>query len=178
MGDDIPEEQDQKKEREFNEIVLKYSPRIYKNVRGMVGNHEDTDDIIQETFLKAYKNIKSFKGEADVGTWLMRIALNIVFSRSRRKKIFSSVSLEDYSNRLIANEKSPEESIVEAERRRIVREGLSNLPEKQRAVFVLRMYDDMSFREISEIMETSESASRANFHQALNKLKLIAAEQS
>ncbi len=178
MGDDIPEEQDQKREREFNEIVLKYSPRIYKNVRGMVGNHEDTDDIIQETFLKAYKNIKSFKGEADVGTWLMRIALNIVFSRSRRKKIFSSVSLEDYSNRLIANEKSPEERIVEAERRRIVREGLSNLPEKQRAVFVMRMYDDMSFKEISEVMGTSESASRANFHQALNKLKLIAAEQS
>ena len=178
MGDDIPEEQDQKKEREFNEIVLKYSPGIYKNVRGMVGNHEDTDDIIQETYLKAYKSIKSFKGEADVGTWLMRIALNIVFSRSRRKKIFSSVSLEDYSNRLIANEKSPEERIVEAERRRIVREGLSNLPEKQRAVFVLRMYDDMSFREISEIMGTSESASRANFHQALSKLKLIAAEQS
>ena len=178
MGDDIPEEQDQKKEREFNEIVLKYSPGIYKNVRGMVGNHEDTDDIIQETFLKAYKSIKSFKAEADVGTWLMRIALNIVFSRSRRKKIFSSVSIEDYSNRLIANEKSPEERIVEAERRRIVREGLSNLPKKQRAVFVLRMYEDMSFREISEIMGTSESASRANFHQALNKLKLIAAEQS
>ena len=178
MGDDIPEEQDQKREREFNEIVLKYSPRIYKNVRGMVGNHEDTDDIIQETFLKAYKNIKSFKGEADVGTWLMRIALNIVFSRSRRKKIFTDNALEEFSNRLAANEKSPEERIVESERRRIVREGLSSLPEKQRAVFVLRMYDDLSFREISEIVGTSESASRANFHQALNKLKLIAAAQS
>ncbi len=178
MGDDIPEGQEQKKEREFNEIVLKYSPGIYKNVRGLVGTHEDTDDIIQETFLKAYKNIESFKGEADVGTWLMRIALNIVFSRSRRKKIFTDNALDEYSNRLVANEKTPEEIIVESERRRIVREGLNTLPEKQRAVFVLRMYDDLSFREISEIVGTSESASRANFHQALNKLKLIAAEQN
>jgi len=178
MGDDIPEEQNRKKEREFNEIVLKYSPGIYRNVRGMVGTHEDTDDIIQETFLKAYRNMESFKGEADIGTRLMRIALNIVFSRSRRKKIFTNNSLEEYSKGFATNEKSPEERIIESERRRIVREGLSKLPEKQRAVFVLRMYDDLSFREISEIVGTSESASRANFHQALNKLKLIAAEQS
>ncbi|MCH7955742.1 MAG: sigma-70 family RNA polymerase sigma factor [Candidatus Marinimicrobia bacterium] len=165
-------------EQHFNRIVLKYGERIYRTVRGMVGTHEDADDIVQETFLKAYKNIDSFRGEADIGTWLTRIALNLTYTKTRRKKLFSDNPVDDYVDRISSNTDLPEVSVEENERRMMVENGLKTLPEKQRAVFVLRMYEEMKFKEIAALMGTSESTSRANFHQALTKLKKFVSEKS
>jgi len=176
MGDDISKGEDLNPDKGFNELVLEYGPRIYSTVRGMVGTHETADDIVQETFLRAYRNQKSYRGEAEIGTWLTRIALNLVYSRSRRKKIFSFTSIDDYSDKIATDAPLPEDRIIEEERRNFVESTLGKLPNKQRAVFVLRMYEDKSFKEIASIMGTSESASRANFHQALNKLKKLASE--
>ncbi len=165
-------------EQEFNRIVLKYGERIYRTVRGMVGTHEDADDIVQETFLKAYKNIDSFRGEADIGTWLTRIALNLTYTKTRRKKLFSDNPVDDYVDRISSNTDLPEVTVEENERRMMVENGLKTLPEKQRAVFVLRMYEEMKFKEIAALMGTTESASRANFHQALTKLKKFVSEKN
>ena len=178
MGDDISKGEDLNSDKGFNELVLNYGPRIYRTVRGMVGTHETADDIVQETFLRAYKNRKSFRGEAGIGTWLIRIALNLVYSKSRRKKIFSVTSIDEHSDKIAADHPLPEENIMEEERRVFVENALWQLPDKQRAVFVLRMYEDKSFKEIASIMGTSESASRANFHQALSKLKKLALEKN
>jgi len=176
MGDDKFSGVDFDDERRFNELVLEYGERIYRTVRGMVGSHEDADDIVQETFMRAYKKMDTFRGDAAVGTWLTRIALNLSYSRSRRKKLFTDNPVDDYLNVSNSNSISPEEIAIENERRAVVEKGLKSLPEKQRAVFVLRMYEDMKFKGIAKIMGTTESASRANFHQALNKLKKIASE--
>jgi len=178
MGDDISKGEDLNSDKSFNELVLEYAPRIYGTVRGMVGTHETADDIVQETFLKAFRNRKSFRGEAEIGTWLIRIALNLVYSRSRRKKLFSVTSIDEYSDKIATDNPLPEENIIEQERRAFVENALGELPTKQRAVFVLRMYEDKSFNEIASIMGTSESASRANFHQALSKLKKLALKKN
>ena len=178
MGDDISIGEDLNPDKGFNELVLKYGPRIYSTIRGMVGTHETADDIVQETFLSAYRNLKSFRGEAEIGTWLTRIALNLVYSRSRRKKLFSFTSIDEYSDKIATDGPQPEDSLIEEERRIFVESSLEKLPNKQRAVFVLRMYEDKSFKEIASIMGTSESASRANFHQALNKLKKLVLEKN
>ncbi len=178
MGDDKFSGVDFDAEQEFNRIVLKYGERIYRTVRGMVGTHEDADDIVQETFLKAYKNIDSFRGEADIGTWLTRIALNLTYTRTRRKKLFSDNPIDDYMDKIGSNTDLPEVTVEENERRMIVEKGLKTLPEKQRAVFVLRMYEETKFKEIAALMGTTESASRANFHQALTKLKKFVSDKS
>ena len=178
MGDDKFSGVDFDAEQYFNRIVLKYGKRIYRTVRGMVGIHEDADDIVQETFLKAYKNIDSFRGEADIGTWLTRIALNFAYTKSRRKKLFSDNPVDDYMDKINSDTDLPEVTVEENERRMIVEKGLKTLPEKQRAVFVLRMYEEMKFKEIGALMGTTESASRANFHQALTKLKKFVSEKS
>jgi len=177
MGDDISKGEDLNPDKGFNELVLEYGPRIYGTIRGMVGTHETADDIVQETFLKAYRNYKSFRGDAEIGTWLTRIALNLVYSKSRRKKLFSTTSIDKYSDTIAADTPLPEDNIIEEERRNFVESALAKLPNKQRAVFVLRMYEDKSFKVIASIMGTSESASRTNFHQALNKLKKLASEK-
>lgn len=178
MGDDKFSGVDFDAERHFNRIVLKYGERIYRTVRGMVGTHEDADDIVQETFLKAYKNIGSYRGEADIGTWLTRIALNLTYTKSRRKKIFSDNPVDDYMDKISSDADLPEVTVEENERRMIVENGLKTLPEKQRAVFLLRMYEDMKFKEIATLMGTTESASRANFHQALTKLKKFVSDKN
>jgi len=178
MGDDISKGRDLNQDEGFNELVLEYGPRIYSTVRGMVGTHETADDIVQETFLRAYRKYKSYRGEAGIGTWLTRIALNLVYSKSRRKKLFSTASIDEYTDKTEADSPLPEEILIEEERRNFVGRTLNKLPSKQRAVFVLRMYDDKAFKEIALIMGTSESASRANFHQALNKLKKFASEKN
>ena len=177
MGDDKFSGVDFDAEQNFNRIVLKYGERIYRTVRGMVGTHEDADDIVQETFLKAYKNIDSYKGEADIGTWLTRIALNLTYTRSRRKKLFSDNPIDDYLEKISSDTDLPEVTAEENERRMIVARGLNALPKKQRAVFVLRMYEDLKFSEIAALVGTTESASRANFFQALTKLKKFVSEK-
>ena len=159
-------------------MVLEYGERIYRTVRGMVGSHEDADDIVQETFMKAYKKINTFRGEAAIGTWLTRIALNLTYTKSKRKKVFSDNPVDDYMDKIGSDTDLPEVTVEENERRMIVEKGLKTLPEKQRAVFVLRMYEEMKFKEIAALMGTTESASRANFHQALTKLKRFVEEIS
>ncbi len=177
MGDDKFSGVDYNTERHFNRIVLEYGERIYRTVRGMVGTHEDADDIVQETFLKAYKNIDSYRGEADIGTWLTRIALNLTYSKTRRKKLFSDNPVEDYMEKISSDTVLPEVAAEEKERRMIVENALKTLPEKQRAVFVLRLYEEMKFSEIAALMGTTESASRANFHQAMTKLKKFVSDK-
>ncbi len=90
--------------------------------------------------------------------------------------MFSEPSREDFIENSVSNGELPEAELIEKERKELVQKGLDGLPEKQQAVFVLRMYDDLNFKEMSEIMGTTESASRANFHQAMNKLKKIVSE--
>ena len=139
----------------------------------MVGEHEDANDVLQNTFIRAYRGIGSFNGEAKLYTWLYRIATNeaITFLNKRKNRATLSMDDEEDGNAwdalLTAETPSftPEEIIERLER------AVAVLPDKQRIVFNMRYYDDLSYKDISEILGTSEGALKASFHHAVKKIE-------
>ncbi len=158
-------------EQVFNGIVKQYSERLYWHVRRMVGSHEDADDLLQEIFLKIWTALPSFRGEAQLYTWVWRIATNETLNFLRKEKVrallrFSSAD-EMAAQRVAAD---PYFNGTEAERE--MAKAIARLPEKQRQVFIMRWWDELSYEEISAITGTSVGALKASYHIAQEKIKL------
>ena len=158
-------------EQVFNTIVKNYSERLYWHVRRMVGTHEDADDLLQDIFLKIWTALPSFRGEAQLYTWVWRIATNETLNWLRREKVraalrFQSVDAE-MERRIMAD---PYFNGTAAQRELF--KALARLPEKQRQVFVMRWWDELSYEEISAITGTSVGALKASYHIAKEKLQL------
>ena len=158
-------------EQVFNKIVKDYSERLYWHVRRMVGTHEDADDLLQDIFLKIWTALPSFRGEAQLYTWVWRIATNETLNWLRRERVraalrFQSVD-EELERRILAD---PYFNGTDAQRELF--KALARLPEKQRQVFVMRWWDELSYDEISAITGTSVGALKASYHIAQEKLKL------
>ena len=158
-------------EQVFNKIVHDYSERLYWHVRRMVNSHEDADDLLQEIFLKIWTALPSFRGEAQLYTWVWRIATNETLNWLRREKVraalrFQSVDAE-MERRIMAD---PYFDGTAAQRELF--KALARLPEKQRQVFVMRWWDELSYEEISAITRTSVGALKASYHIAKEKLQL------
>ena len=157
----------------FRQLMKAYQQRLYWHVKRMVGEHEDANDVLQNTFIRAYRGIGSFNGEAKLYTWLYRIATNeaITFLNKRKNRATLSMDDEEDGNAwdalLTAETPSftPEEIIERLER------AVAVLPDKQRIVFNMRYYDDLSYKDISEILGTSEGALKASFHHAVKKIE-------
>ncbi len=158
-------------EQVFNAIVKNYSERLYWHVRRMVGTHEDADDLLQDIFLKIWTALPSFRGEAQLYTWVWRIATNETLNWLRREKVraalrFQSVDAE-MERRIMAD---PYFNGTAAQRELF--KALARLPEKQRQVFVMRWWDELSYEELSAITGTSVGALKASYHIAKEKLQL------
>ncbi len=158
-------------EQVFNSIVKDYSERLYWHVRRMVGTHEDADDLLQDIFLKIWTALPSFRGEAQLYTWVWRIATNETLNWLRREKVraalrFQSIDAE-LERRILAD---PYFNGTDAQRELF--KALARLPEKQRQVFVMRWWDELSYEQISAITGTSVGALKASYHIAQEKLKL------
>ena len=158
-------------EQVFNQIVKNYSERLYWHVRRMVGTHEDADDLLQDIFLKIWTALPSFRGEAQLYTWVWRIATNETLNWLRREKVraalrFQSIDAE-LERRILAD---PYFNGTDAQRELF--KALARLPEKQRQVFVMRWWDELSYDEISAITGTSVGALKASYHIAQEKLEL------
>ncbi len=158
-------------EQVFNQIVKDYSERLYWHVRRMVGTHEDADDLLQDIFLKIWTALPSFRGEAQLYTWVWRIATNETLNWLRREKVraalrFQSIDAE-LERRILAD---PYFNGTDAQRELF--KALAKLPEKQRQVFVMRWWDELSYEQISAITGTSVGALKASYHIAQEKLKL------
>ena len=158
-------------EQVFNGIVRDYSERLYWHVRRMTGSHEDADDLLQDIFLKIWTALPSFRGEAQLYTWVWRIATNETLNWLRREKLraalrFSSVDAE-LERRIQAD---PFFNGTEAQRE--LMKAVARLPEKQRQVFVMRWWDDLSYEEMAQITGTSVGALKASYHIAQEKLRL------
>ena len=158
-------------EQVFNSIVKQYSERLYWHVRRMVGSHEDADDLLQEIFLKIWTALPSFRGEAQLYTWVWRIATNETLNFLRKEKVrallrFSSAD-EMAAQRVAAD---PYFNGTDAERE--MAKAVARLPEKQRQVFIMRWWDELSYEEISAITGTSVGALKASYHIAQEKIKL------
>lgn len=154
----------------FTKLVEKYREKIYWLIRRMVIEHEDADDLTQEVFIKIWKNIGDFRGDASLFTWIYRIAINVTITFLNRKKHFPVYSTEIIENRLQktsdnSSDKSGDEIL------KILYLTLEKLPEKQKLVFHLRYFQEMSYEEISAITKTSVGALKASFHHAIKKIE-------
>ena len=159
--------QAERRRKAFEHLVNQYSPQLYRQIRRMVYSHDDTNDILQNTFIKAWTNIESFRGDARLSTWLYKIALNETLNFIHREKEMNAIDTTDTSitNRLLADEyfdgDEPELQLQHA---------ISLLPEKQRIVFQMKYYEEMRYEEMSKILDTSIGALKASYHHAVKKI--------
>ncbi len=154
----------------FAEVIAMYTEPLYWQIRRMVENHDDANDLLQNTFLKAWSSIENFRGEAKLSTWLHKIAINesITFLERERKRL--NVSIDDESSFLI-NSIEADEYIDGDELAQKLRKAIATLPEKQRLVFNMKYYDEMKYEDMSEILGTSVGALKASYHLAVKKIE-------
>ncbi len=154
----------------FDLIVRKYQERLYWHIRRMVISHEDADDVLQNSLIKAWKGLDKFKKEAQLYTWLYRIATNetLTFLNKKRKHFF--ISINDVERELNSTlETSDSYSGDEIQLK--LQQAILTLPEKQRLVFNMKYYDEMKYEEISKILNTSVGGLKASYHHAVKKIE-------
>jgi len=158
----------------FDVIVERHRRAVYQLCYRFVGNHEDASDLSQEVFLRAYRGLSSFRGGSSLGTWLHRIGVNACLNRVSVKK----PQTEDLDARQHVDTRieSPSDRVLREERGARVREAITQLPPRQRATLVLRMYQELSHEEIAGVLGSSVGAVKANFFHALGNLKKILGE--
>jgi len=158
----------------FDVIVERHQRSVYQLCYRFVGNHEDASDLAQDVFLRAYRGLRRFRGHSSIGTWLYRIGVNVCLNRVASKAPRGALT-EPIDDRQFADTgaESASERLLRGERAARVRAAIAQLPRKQRATLVLRMYHDLSHQEIAEILGSSVGAVKANFFHALGNLKKI-----
>jgi RNA polymerase sigma factor (sigma-70 family) len=153
----------------FNLLVRTYQQRVYWHVRKMVIDHDDADDLTQETFIKVHHAIDRFREDARLFTWIYRIATNECLNFLTRKKRRFFLPIEDVSGELQAKVQQADLGGDEVQKK--LQMALVKLPDKQRLVFNMKHFDDMSYEQISEITGTSVGALKASFHHAVKKIE-------
>jgi RNA polymerase sigma-70 factor (ECF subfamily) len=159
----------QTQRRAFETLVRQYGEQLYWQIRRFVLSHEDANDVLQNTFVKVWQGIGSFKGDSKLLTWLSRIAINESLDFLRKKKNRTSVSTDD-EDMSIANQLVADEYFDGDETEAQLQEAIAGLPDVQRTVFLLRYYEDMKYSDISKQLGTSEGALKASYHIAVKKI--------
>lgn len=151
----------------FGELVSQYGEQLYWKIRSIVLSHEDANDVLQNTFLKAWHCLDDFRGDSAVSTWLYRIAINesLDFLRKNKQRNLNADLDGSVAQQLLADR------YFEADRAQaLLQEAIAQLPDVQRTVFTLRYYDEMSYREMSQVLHTTEGALKASYHIAVKKV--------
>ncbi len=154
----------------FTEVIALFSEPLYWQIRRMVQSHDDANDLLQNTFLKAWASIDNFRGDAKLSTWLYKIAINesITFLARERKRL--NISLDEQEAGLINTIEA--DTDIDGDRLALkLREAIATLPEKQRLIFNMKYYDEMKYDDISEILGTSVGALKASYHLAVKKIE-------
>jgi RNA polymerase sigma factor (sigma-70 family) len=158
------------KEKAFTAIIKKYQEKLYWHVRRMVVDHEDANDTLQNVFIRVWNGLENFREDAQLYTWLYRIATNECLSFLEQQKKKATLSLDDsesgLGNKVIAD-KHFDPNKLEWK----LQLAIQQLPEKQRVVFTLRYYDEMPYQEMSQVLETSEGSLKASYHHAVKKIE-------
>lgn len=157
------------REEAFKKLVFKYKERLYWQIRNMVLNHDDADDILQNTFIKIYRNINSFKGESKIHTWMYRIAANETFTFLNAKAKRKNISLDDLKTEAVLNLETDvyfEGNAFQLQ----FQKAIATLPERQRLIFTMKYFNDHTFEELSEIMNTSVGGLKSSYHIAVKKI--------
>lgn len=154
----------------FNLIVRKYQEQVYWHIRRLVISHDDANDVVQDVFVKAWKGLDKFRKKSALYTWLYRVATNEALTFLKKRKMRYFLPLTDVSRQL---EETMESDVYYqgSEMEKQVQKAILSLPEKQRAVFNLRYYDEMKYEDMAEVMGTSVGALKASYHHAVKKIE-------
>jgi RNA polymerase sigma-70 factor (ECF subfamily) len=159
----------QHREAAFRSLISKYKERLYWHIRKIVLDHDDTDDVLQNTFIKVYKNIHRFKGDSKIYTWMYRIATNESLTFIQNKAKMKNISME--SARELAISKLESDIYFEGEVIQVkLQKAIGTLPHKQQLIFNMKYYDDMTYQELSEILNTSIGGLKSSYHIAVKKI--------
>ncbi len=156
----------------FDAIVERHRRTVYQVCYRFVGNHEDASDLSQESFVRAWRGLKTFKGQSALPTWLYRIAVNVCLNRVSAKTLPTD-SIESIDRFEDTRIEGAQAALLREERAAAVRKAIASLPKKQRATLILRTYHDMPHQQIADILGSSVGATKANFFHALANLKSI-----
>lgn len=161
---------EESKEKAFKILVEKYHERLYFHIRKILIIHDDTNDVLQETFIKIYNNLDKFREDSELFTWLYKIATNQALSflkKQQRSYTFSAISYED----TLVDKLRSDEYFDGDELQMKLQKAILSLPPKQRLVFNMKYYDELKYEEIAEILNKSIGALKASYHHAVNKIK-------
>lgn len=158
------------KEAAFRELLQRYKERLYWHIRKIVINHEDADDVLQNTFIKVYKNIDKFKGESQLFSWLYRIATNESITLLNKNAKRLQITNEEHQTKAINNLTADVYFEGDAIQLKL-QKAIATLPQKQQIVFNMRYFDAIKYKDMAEILETSEGALKASYHIATKKIE-------
>jgi RNA polymerase sigma-70 factor, ECF subfamily len=166
----------------FRMLVEKYQSMVFRTCIGFLHNKEDADDLTQDIFIKVFQSLHTFKGESAFSTWIYRIAVNASLNRVRKNSgnrviyrftsLFGSDNTEKEISLPVFNNENPESILINREHKKWLQDALDSLPENQRTAIVLSKYEDLSQKEISEIMKTTEGAVEALIQRAKTNLRI------
>ncbi|MFS4468051.1 RNA polymerase sigma factor [Maribacter sp. 2210JD10-5] len=156
--------------RAFEILVHTYKERLYWHIRRIVLNHDDADDVLQNTFIKVYKNIAGFKGDSKLYSWMCRIATNESLSFLNKKSKKLGLSDGEYQSKMITDLQA--DVYFEGDEIQLkLQKAIASLPEKQKLVFNMKYFDELKYEEISEILDTSVGGLKASYHLAVKKVE-------
>lgn len=154
----------------FNELIRIYTEPLYWQIRRLVQDHEDANDLLQNTFIKAWSSLENFRGDAKLSTWLYKIAINESLTFLARERKRNHLSLDDQES-VLANTIEADTYFDGDEVNKLLRKAITKLPEKQRLVFNMKYFDDMKYEDISTILGTSVGGLKASYHLAVKKIE-------
>lgn len=159
----------QHKDQAFRELLKLYQERLYWHIRKMVYHHDDADDVLQNTFVKIFRHIDSFKGDSKLYSWMYRIATNEAISFLNQKAKMQNITLEEVKEQALNN--LTEDIYFEGDQLQLeLQKAIATLPHKQQLVFNMKYFDDLTYEELSEILGTSVGALKASYHLAVKKI--------
>ncbi|AWM14854.1 RNA polymerase subunit sigma-70 [Flavobacterium sediminis] len=154
----------------FRELLHLYQKPLYFHIRNIVLNHDDADDVLQNTFLKIYQNLSNFKGESKLYSWMYRIATNEALNFINQKARKNGTTIEEWQNKAINSLES--DTYYDGDEIQLkLQKAIADLPEKQQLVFKMKYFQEMKYEEISEIVDTSVGALKASYHIAVKKIE-------
>ncbi|AUP80798.1 RNA polymerase sigma factor [Flavivirga eckloniae] len=161
---------DNQKDKAFRVLITLYKERLYWHIRNIVKSHDDADDVLQNTFIKVYKNIHNFKGDSKLFSWLYRIATNESITLINKNAKRLQITSEEVQQLAINNLKSDvyfEGDTIQLK----LQKAIATLPEKQQLVFNMKYFEDIKYKDMADILETSEGALKASYHIAVKKIE-------
>ena len=168
---DLVQEVRNGKRQAYTELMQRYQQRVYWVARRIVGDHAEADDVVQETFIKAYLALGEFRGDSGFFTWVYRIAVNLALNSVRKRQVMNFLRDSELLSRILPSSDDPSAEVELQETEAALRRAIASLPEKQKAVFVLRYHEELSYHEIARILNTSIGGLKANYFHALRKVQ-------